>query len=433
VGLHHPDLFAAMAPSAGWTSFNLYVPFFLRKGYIYAPPELRSIWNMVLREDRTPLFVENALNLPVFVVHGGKDDNVPPTHARLMVSLLKRLDYEVVYKEVPGKGHWWDEEGVEGTACVDHPEMMNFLRSKVRNPYPKKVVFKTVDLGLNDRIYWVQIDALDKLYHMGKIIAEVRGERTIKVTTENVEQFTLFLSSELVSPGKLNIYVNDQILTKKWRASEPVTIHKKGDEFRFGELKTKGLRKTPESYGPVKAAYFRPFIFVYGTTGTEEETEWNLHLARNRAQYWWWRSSGYVQIVPDQEVTPEMIKHYNLILFGGPGTNSITAQINERLPISIKEGRVFLGDTPIEGTDLAVKFIYPNPLNPEKFVLLNEGTSLEGQKLTNLLGTLLSAAGLPDYIVYDKSVKEKGWGGVLAAGFFDKNWKITKELSFIKK
>lgn len=40
IGLSHPDLFAAMAPSAGWTSFQLYVPWFLQKSYLFAHPQI---------------------------------------------------------------------------------------------------------------------------------------------------------------------------------------------------------------------------------------------------------------------------------------------------------------------------------------------------------------------------------------------------------
>ncbi|MCK5327716.1 MAG: prolyl oligopeptidase family serine peptidase, partial [Candidatus Latescibacteria bacterium] len=208
VGLHHADRFAAMAPSAGWNSFPLYGPMYLRKDYNYAPPALRSIWERVIQEDRTEAFMENALNVPAFVLHGSDDDDVPVTHARRAVEMLTGLGYEVTYREKPGKNHWWDEGDLPGTACVDYPEMMAFFKERTRNPHPKRVVFKTTNLGINDRLYWVQVDGLERLYEDARIEAEVVDDHTIRVTAENVAGFTLHPTDALVDAERITVEVN---------------------------------------------------------------------------------------------------------------------------------------------------------------------------------------------------------------------------------
>jgi hypothetical protein len=76
--------------------------------------------------------------------------------------------------------------------------------------------------------------------------------------------------------------------------------------------------------------------------------------------------------------------------------------------------------------------IYPNPMNPEKFVLLYSATTKPAEKLIGLFSTLYAGAGLPDFIVYDKTALKYGWGGVKAAGFFDKDWKFDKKLSYVE-
>ncbi|MCK4556376.1 MAG: hypothetical protein KAU47_02575 [Candidatus Aminicenantes bacterium] len=158
-----------------------------------------------------------------------------------------------------------------------------------------------------------------------------------------------------------------------------------------------------------------------------------MHHARIEAQKWWRRANGYAEIIPDAEVTGEIIDRYNLVLFGSPETNSITAKINKDLPISIKENRVFINDQIIEGEDLALQMIYPNPLNPEKFILVREGISPEGEELSGLFNTIYSGSGMPDFIVYDKKVRENGWAGVIAAGFFDMSWKYDRDLTYIRR
>jgi len=77
--------------------------------------------------------------------------------------------------------------------------------------------------------------------------------------------------------------------------------------------------------------------------------------------------------------------------------------------------------------------IYPNPLNREKYVVVKGGTSPKGEELAGLFNVIYSGAGLPDFIVYDEAVKEKGWGAVLAAGFFDLNWKFDSSHAHLKK
>ncbi|NIQ17518.1 MAG: prolyl oligopeptidase family serine peptidase, partial [Candidatus Aenigmarchaeota archaeon] len=81
-----------------------------------------------LREDFTPNFIENALNLPLFIYQGGSDDNVPPVHARMFAKLLDQLSYQYQYRELPGKGHWFEIDTVNHIACVDDPELMEFLK-----------------------------------------------------------------------------------------------------------------------------------------------------------------------------------------------------------------------------------------------------------------------------------------------------------------
>jgi hypothetical protein len=136
-------------------------------------------------------------------------------------------------------------------------------------------------------------------------------------------------------------------------------------------------------------------------------------------------------VLPDTEITKKIIENYNLILFGNPVTNSILKWISYRLPLHIEKGRVIVDRDTIRG-DLCLVEICPNPLNPEKFILLYSATTKPAEKLIGLFSTLYAGAGLPDFLVYDKSVLKYGWGGVKAAGFFDKDWKFDKELSYIE-
>ena len=69
--------------------------------------------------------------------------------------------------------------------------------------------------------------------------------------------------------------------------------------------------------------------------------------------------------------------------------------------------------------------IYPNPLNPAKYVVLNSGpTFRENDDRTNSLQN----PKLPDWAIIDATTRPdaKSAGKVEAAGFFDESWKLSR-------
>ena len=461
IGLTHSDLFAAMAPSAGWSSFQVYVPWSLQKSLFFGQPEQLAIRDKVLREDNPLAFLENTRNLPIYILQGGEDDNVPSIHARLFAKYLEAeslrdssaLPQAVIYKEVPGMGHWWDNDTLPGTACVDYPEMMEFLKNHTRNPYPKQIHFKTTDLSQNNQHYWVTIDQLEKLYEDAVIDAKVEDNKII-IQSHNINQFTLDLNENIVSTGNVSLLINNQKIKQNIR-SMPYTLSFTQDVAGFWRItssivsgshrlqpaKERNL-KVAATYGPIKQAYFSPFVLVYGTKGDSVMTDLLLHQARIQALTWWIRANGMVEVLPDTDVTKETIDKYNLILFGNAQTNSLTAKIQNKLPIKILNEQVQLNISGVKHKALSVKrfsgdlgivFIYPNPLNPKKFILIYEGTNEKGQKLSDRFGTLYSGAGLPDFLILSDEVKQKSWAGIKAGGFFSNRWQLEPDLMYLGK
>jgi hypothetical protein len=60
-----------------------------------------------------------------------------------------------------------------------------------------------------------------------------------------------------------------------------------------------------------------------------------------------------------------------------------------------------------------------------------EGTNEKGQKLSDRFGTLYSGAGLPDFLILGNEVKQKGWGGIRAGGFFSNQWQLEPNLMYL--
>jgi predicted esterase len=454
IGLTHSDLFAAIVPSAGWTSHQIYVPWSLQKSLFFGHPDQLAIRDKVLREDNPLVFLENARNLPIYILQGGADDNVPPIHARLFAKYLetdaKFRNADFIYKEAPGMGHWWDNDTLPGAACVDNPELMQFVKNHARNPYPKHIHFKTTDLGMTNTHYWLKVDELEKLYQDGIIDASIEDSAII-IQTNNIRAFTLNLNENLIRPGKIRLLINNQEIKHAIHSmpyalslmQEASGLWRITSGFESGSrsirVKERNL-KVAATYGPIKQAYFSPFVLVYGTKGDSTMTELLLHQARIQALTWWIRANGQVEVLPDSEVTQSIVDKYNLILFGNAQTNAVTARINNKLPIRILDGQAQLNISGVERKASSVKrlygnfgiiFVYPNPLNPKKLILVYEGTTEKGQKLSDRFGTLYSGAGLPDFLILGEKVKQKGWGGVKAAGFFSNQWKLESDLMYL--
>jgi len=67
--------------------------------------------------------------------------------------------------------------------------------------------------------------------------------------------------------------------------------------------------------------------------------------------------------------------------------------------------------------------IYPNPLNPKKYVVINSGITFREYAEPN---NSLQVAYLPDYAVVDLTTPpDARWPGkIAAAGFFGEKWEL---------
>ncbi|MCK4334730.1 prolyl oligopeptidase family serine peptidase [candidate division WOR-3 bacterium] len=412
VGLTHPDLFASASPGAGWTNHELYVPWTWQKSAIYAEPWQLEIRNQALRTDNQLARVENASNLPIYILQGGADDNVPAFQARLYAKRLAQLGFSYHYEEVPEKPHWWSDSGI---ACVNWPGMMEFMQDKVRNSYPEHVYYRSADLTQENGAYWLSIHAVKDRYQ-DAIIEGWQEDSGFKIKATNMSRFALRLEDDMI--GKtFNVQIDDATLS--------VTPNVDSMAFEIG--KNGWQRAKSDSYPlphpPIKGAYYEPFILVHGTMGDSTTNARLFSMARGEAQAWWVRANGRVMIVPDTAVTEEMINSYNLILYGNATENAITAGIEKSLPIRIEDGRFVFADEILPPEATASLFVYRNPLNPNKKVLVREGIGTDGLKLSGYFSTLYSGAGVPDYLIWSDDVWDKGWGGVIKAGFFTADWK----------
>ena len=101
----------------------------------------------------------------------------------------------------------------------------------------------------------------------------------------------------------------------------------------------------------------------------------------------------------DKDVTDADIAASNLVLWGDPGSNRILARIADRLPREVdRRRRRRGGPTRYPADTHAPILIYPNPLNPKKYVVLNSGFTF---REFDYLNNARQMPKLPDYAVVD--------------------------------
>jgi len=428
VGLTHSDRFAAAAPEAGWPDIQLYVPMFLQRAAIFADPPQLAVRDMAMRPDNVPAMLVNALNLPLFLLHGGDDDNVPTIHGRTFAEWLNELGYKYSYKEVPNRPHWWSYE--DGLACVDDTDLMGFLETQRRDPGPRHIRFRTADLGQSNRNYWTVIERVRVVGRDADIEAWAT-DSLISVKTTNVAQFSLELTGAPFFAGMVRIEVDGDRVGQKYGLPGRLTFHATASGWAAGPARTAASAKTPNLYGPAKQAMMKPFLLVYGTADAGLSALL-CQAATQEGMRWWLIGNGRTQVVPDSEVTASDVARYNLVLYGGANENSVTKRIADRLPIRVKEGRMSLGESDL-GDSLAAMLVYPNPLNQDRLVLVRMGTDPDNTRLSTFWGVASSGSGIPDFLVFDRSVRRYGWTGVRAAGFFGPDWNLDPASMYVRE
>lgn len=436
--LTFPGLWASAAPSAGWTRFDLYAPMFLRKNLLLGEPRANYIWQLALRQDDTLALCENARNLPIYALEGGADDNVPPQQPRLLVERLRQLGYDVTYREVPGMGHWWDDPKTPGTDCVDSAELNAFWKSHVRDPWPPEVVLRTSNYAVNNQAYWLM--GWPELPGEDMVIRAKAEGGTVNIRTVNTAALLVQLSSKLLTTDHPRLVIDGEVLDPGQVAHLDNYVFRAGR--RNGRWELSGdiplplLSREKAALGRMKSVLMTPCRVVVGTSGTPEENEWSLQLARLYAWHWWYRANGSLCILTDTDALADSSWGGSYISLGAPISNffrEAQAQATGS-PVGGVSGGLTVGDRYIPGDDLSFMFITPvTSAGGTSLCLVAGGTSLKALKRLPAMMGIYSGSGFPDWMVWDDEVKLKGQAGMLGMGFFDLNWQIDPALSYFNE
>lgn len=141
----------------------------------------------------------NLVNCPLYVMHGTRDADTPVEVSRRPVAELRRLKYDVTYREFDGGHEWPTREG---------PALLAWMGSKKRNPFPRQVnLMNGWWQRCPGRFYWLDLKLADGV---PAIAARIEGNR-IELTTRRALECDLLLNETLVDFAReVTVQVNGQ-------------------------------------------------------------------------------------------------------------------------------------------------------------------------------------------------------------------------------
>ncbi len=386
LGLHHPDEWAVFEAGAGYTETKVYA----KKGPL--PPYQEAALHYYDAVD----YSLNGTDVP-FVGYGGEIDAQLQASKNIKAQLLKEglnlPDLRAIFLIGPQTGHKWEPEA--------HRISEHFVEEALAKGLtpPPHIRFVTYTTRFN-RCFWITVEEMQKIYERAEVDGYREGDRT-RLTTRNVARIRVDGSGTLTLDGQEF-------------PSLGVFAKANGTWARAGTVG--GSRKQHALQGPVDDAFMESFLCVRPTGSGSKATAYALEILDQFEKDFskWLR--GDPRVKDDRDVTASDIANHNLILFGDPWSNQLIAKIIGKLPIQWNKKQITLGGRSVDASTHLPVLIYPNPLNPKRYVVINSGHTFSEDDWRGTNANLYPHIG--DYALIALNNHE-----IVSSGFFDDNWK----------
>jgi hypothetical protein len=415
-GTHYAGLWAAAAPGAGFAETKEFT-------HAERQPALPWYQEKLLHLTNATDYAANLYNVPVVAYNGDKDPQRQA--ADIMERYMAEEGLRLARVWGPDTPHRYHPD-----SKVTISRLIDANADRGSTPFPRKVKFTTWTLAYN-RMKWIVVDAMDREWERARVAAEVVNDHAVTIQTSNVAALTIEMGAAanlidiearpVVTVDGEKLSVAGPMSDRSW------TVHfvRNGGKWAVGEPDSKELRKHHGLQGPIDDAFLDSFLMVRptGTPLIPSIEQWCAGEQAHAIREWRRQFRGEARVKDDLAVTDSEIANNNLVLWGDPGSNRILARIADKLPIKWSAAGVRIGDKTYPANSSALILIYPNPLNPKRYVVLNSGhTFREVDNLNNAQ----QVARLPDFAVVDTTTPADGYapGKVVDAGFFGEKWQL---------
>ena len=411
--VHYADRWAAAAPGAGFSETPDFLKVF-QKETLQPTWFEKKLWHMYDCTD----WAANLAQLPTVAYSGDKDSQKQA--ADIMAVALKHEGIELTHLIGPDTAHSYHP-----VTKLEVDRRIDSIMALGRERMPRTIRFVTYSLRYN-RMHWVTIDAMKEHWSQARVNAAIVADSFVSVTTNNVEQLTLSIPSgyaPLAVDANVEIKIDEQSVEGPRPGSDlswQVTLHREGATWKLGALPTNGLRKRHGLQGPIDDALMDSFVFVRPTAKSAHEAveKWVQAEMSHAIVHWRQQFRGHARVVDDSAVTDEHIANSNLILWGDPTSNAVLKKIADKLPIHWGDSEITVGDDKFPSDRHAAIAIYPNPLNANRYVVLNSSFTFREY---DYLNNARQVPKLPDWAIIDLRTPpgSRFPGKIAEAGFFN--------------
>jgi dienelactone hydrolase len=415
---HYADRFFAANPGAGFSETPEFLKSFQGEDLSGTPHYQRTLWRLY----DCPPWSRNLVHCPT-VAYSGEIDRQKQA-ADVMEAALAEHGIDLVHVIGPDTAH-----NIHPDSKVEIERRMDSLASRLATTSPRRVDFTTYTLRYH-RMHWVDLRGLDQHWQRASVQATRQDDGRIDVATENVSRLRLeFAPGEWDGefPCRVAVQIDGDRVEggpvrsdRSWR----LDLDRRSGRWQAATAADSTVRKRPGLQGPIDDAFMGSFLFVLpsGESSDPVFQAWVDAEAEHAQRHWRKHFRGDVRSVIDHELTKQQIDDHHLVLFGDPESNSVIARLADGLPVQWTGDAIRLGDHSVPRRGHAAALIFPNPVNPDRYVVLNSGfTYREYDYLNNARQT----PKLPDWALFDVSdgATPRSPGQVSAAGFFDERWK----------
>lgn len=420
MAVHYPGMWMAATPGAGFSETRQFLKIFQKEDF--APTAFQE---SLLHWYDCPDWSQNLRLLPT-VAYSGEIDNQKQA-ADVMEAAMKERGLKLRHIIGPQTAH-----KIHPDSKIEIEKFLADTAQHGRNSTPKEIDFTTYSLRYA-RNSWLTIEGLEKHWQEARVQASIPSDQSLQLTTKNVTQLTLEfpLDQKVLSrTANIDAVIDGTKLSVSPAANgQPLRVHfsKDGDKWRVVDgFDRSSLRKRPGLQGPIDDAFLDAFVFV-GPSSEANSTispvdQWIRAEFEHATRQWRQHYRGDIPMREAKQVTDADLAEKNLVLFGTPATNPLIAKVMSKMPKSIEwKDNIIVGTAKASADKHVPVMIYPNPLNPNRYVVINSGfTFREFAYLNNAR----QIAMLPDWAIIDVTAGRNYQmpGKVAYAGFFNESW-----------
>jgi hypothetical protein len=411
LGLHYPSQFAVIGPGAGFTTTRGYVKNLPQN----LPPYIERCLHIYDAVD----YAENAFNVPIVAYSGEKD----PQKAAADHIFDKLRDFKEPLKAVhlvaPGLEHKMPEEW---QAAAD----LEYRKHLGRNPRTaERIRFVTYTARYGDA-GWLAIQALDRHYDRSFVDASWNAQG-LAINTQNIRALEI-TAHHKAFPASVRIDGQDVPIPSSARAVPNALFLKTEKAWRLDPAGdwSKGRVSKPEKVkelqGPIDDAFCTEFV-VAEAPGRGFAQQTANQFGKNWSRFF----RGSLPTKAPGDVTEEDTQLRNLILFGDAESNPLIAKVLPKLPIKWTKDELEVNGVKYDAKTHVPVLIYPNPLNPNRYVVINSGHTFRKADLKGTNALLYPRLG--DWAVLKPTPTKDDPAAyeVVAAGLFDEFWQFPKK------